>query len=264
VPGKTLLLTFLLLPLLWLACENPNAYRFEPKLVVNGELTANQPIASIFVSWSADITQRYNTEAQRVHGADVRLNGVLLKEYPRASGVYYYPDTLYRVESGKTYRLEVRAEGEYVFSETTVPPPFHFNPLGVAEGDTVQYIPGDSWFSPEFFQLTWPNYTHSKIYRIVSLAEQPTPENFIVDDRPEARLLKGPEEERLNPAIWWTTVLYVRINWMYFNWTGWHKIIVSAMDENYYDYRQGILFGEQYGQNFNTSASDTLRVYLTR
>ncbi len=75
--------------------------------------------------------------------------------------------------------------------------------------------------------------------------------------------------------MWWVADQYVRINWMYFNWTGWHRIIVSAMDENYYTYRKGILFGEQNGQNFNevvkgglglfcSSASDTLRIYVTQ
>ena len=72
---------------------------------------------------------------------------------------------------------------------------------------------------------------------------------------------------------WWVADTYARINWMFFNWTGWHQMIVSAMDSNYYEYRNGILFGEQGEQSFNqvvqgglglfcSSASDTLRIYL--
>ena len=60
---------------------------------------------------------------------------------------------------------------------------------------------------------------------------------------------------------------------MFFNYTGWHNVIVSAMDENYYQYRSGLNFSQFNGQNFNqiikngygifsSSASDTIRIYV--
>lgn len=269
-------IVFVLLALIFFwQCENPNSYTYQRKLVINGELIAGQAIDSVYVTWSTDITERYDTEAQRVHNADVRINGVKLREYPDARGVYRYPDPNFRVQSGETYRIVVRAGSEEAYSETTVPPPFHFNAVGVAGGDTVKYVPGNSWFSDEFFRLEWYTYTASKIYRIISLADSATPENFIHDDRTEANVFKGKEEDRKNPSIWWAGENFTPINWMYFNWTGWHSIIVSAMDENYYNYRNGLIVGEQRGQNFYSvvtngyglfcsSASDTLRIYLVK
>ncbi|RQW00251.1 MAG: DUF4249 domain-containing protein [Calditrichaeota bacterium] len=268
------LLSYFFLMLIFLAgCENPADYRFKPKLTVNGELKAGNPIDSIYVSWAVDITDRYDTEDQKVHRADVRINGILLEEYPDLQGAYYYPDTSYRVSNGEKYRIEVRYGEEMVYSETRVPSPLKFNSLGVSQGDTVQYIPGTSWFSEEFFTLVWPESGDSQIFRIISRADSANPTNFIEDDRIEAEVFKGEPEDRLNPGIWWVADNYARINWMYFNWRGWHDIIVSAVDSNYYNYRKGVLFGEQSGQNFNqvvkggyglffSTASDTLRIYL--
>jgi hypothetical protein len=274
---KTRLSFYLLLTLslicIQIGCENTTEYEFDPQITVNGELKAGFPIDSISLTWSADIIEPYNTPEQLVSGADVRINGLSLMEYNNLKGVYYYPDTTYLVQSGETYRLEVDTGSDQVFSETTVPDPFQFMALEISEGDTVQYIPGTSWFSEEFFNLVWPGYTGSLIYRVLSLAEIATPTNFIKDDRTEAEVFKGEEKDRLNPGMWWVADNYARINWMFFNWTGWHQVMVSAMDSNYYDYRNGILFGEQGAQSFNqivegglglfcSSASDTIRIYL--
>lgn len=264
---------FIVMTLLIYGCENTSEYNYEPQLTVNGELKAGFPIDSISLTWSAGVNERYDTPGQLVSDADIRINGLSLQEYPDYKGYYYYPDTTYRVQSGQTYRLEVYLGDKHLFSETTVPAPFQMTPLGISEGDTVQYVPGLSWFSDEFFNIVWPGYSGSLIYRILSIAEEERPENFIEDDRPEADVFKGEVEDRINPGIWWVADEYVRVNWMFFNWTGWHQIVVSAMDSNYYEYRNGILFGEQGGQNFNqivegglglfsSSASDTLRIFL--
>lgn len=265
--------------ILFLGCENTNEPKFEKKLVVNGQLNLGYPIDSvnsIIVSWTEDITKPYGNSP--VEGALVKINGVTLTEYHDYPGAYHYPNLSQRVQTGETYFLEVSTEGESVTSETTIPAPFEFNPIGIQDGDTVQFISGDSWVSDAFFTLEWPNYNdpNVQIYRVTSLADSATPENYINDDRNIANILKGEREDRKNPTIWWAsnTFKYARINWMYFNWTGWHSIIVSAMDDNYYKYRQGILFNEQRpGEEFNqivkggyglfcSSASDTIRVYI--
>ena len=256
-----------------ISCENPTEYNFIPQLTLNAELKAGYPIDSVFVSWSADITEQYDTDAQKVSGAEVTINGVNLLEYPAAKGIYYYPDTSFRVQSGETYQIKIRSGSDSISSITTVPPTFQFTTIEVTNGDTVKYVPGTSFFSDEFFNITWPQYLNSRIYRIISSADHASDDNFIEDGRPEAEVFKGEKEDRKNPTLWWVADEYVRINWMFFNWTGWHSIIVSAMDDNYYQYRNGILFGEQSGQNFNevvegglglfcSSASDTLRIYL--
>jgi len=261
--------------LLWVisGCENPSEYEFIPQMTLNAELKAGFPIDSVFVSWSANITERYDTDEQKVTNAQVTINGVNLLECPEAKGVYYYPDTSYRVQSGEVYEIKIRSGSDSISSVTVVPASFQITPVEISDGDTVQYIPGTSFFSDEIFNVVWSGYQGSEIYRIISLADVATDANFIVDDRPEAEVFKGEAEDRKNPSIWWVADEYVRINWMFFNWTGWHDIIISAMDDNYYQYRNGILFGEQGGQNFNevvkgglglfcSSASDTLRIFL--
>lgn len=264
------------LGLIFLSCESSNEPKFERKLVINGQLNAGNPIDSIFVSWTESITEKYDDSW--AEGATVTINGTPLNEYSNFKGAFYFPDTAYKVQPGITYYLEATAEGESVTSETTVPDLFQFTPIDVQEGDTVQFIPGDSWVSDAFFTLEWPNYNdpNVEIYRVISLADTATSQNYINDDRNIADILKGEREDRENPTIWWAsnTFKYARINWMYFNWTGWHSIIVSAMDDNYYKYRQGILFNEQRpGEEFNqivkggyglfcSSASDTIRVYI--
>jgi len=273
---KVIFALIIFLVLIFLSCESTNEPKFERKLVINGQLNAGNPIDSIFVSWTEDITERYDDSW--AEGAMVTINGVQLNEYSDFKGAFYYPDTTYRVQAGQIYSLEAVADGERVTSRTIVPQPFQFNPIGAQEGDTIQFIPGDSWVSEAFFTLEWPNYDdpNVQIYRVTSLADTATAENFIDDDRNIAEILKGKIEDRENPAIWWAsnTFKYARINWMYFNWTGWHSIIVSAMDANYYNYKQGILFGEQRpGEQYNqivqggyglfcSSASDTIRVFI--
>jgi hypothetical protein len=256
-------------------CEDTTLYQFQKKLVVNAQLVAGQPLDTVYVTWSAQITERYDTFQQRVQNAEVKLNGIRLEEVSYIPGAYIYPDRYAKVVSGKTYRLEVWKDTEQVFSETTVPPPFHFSSTDVSPGDTVKYVAGTSWISPQFFLLEWTGYKFSKIFRISSLALNPTDTNFINDERTEANIFKGQKEDRENPTIWWVAESYARINWMYFNWIGSHQIVIAAMDENYYKYRSGLLFGEQSGQNFNTvvqngyglfasSANDTINIFIVK
>lgn len=273
---KSVGLVLLLFGLLLWGCEGTVKPEFVPGLVVNGQLTEGYPVDSIFVSWSEDITERYDDS--QVRGAKVSLNDRQLLEYREAPGVYYLPDTTLLIRSGQTYHLKVEAKGHTVTSDTKVPQPLQISSTDVQDGDTVQYVPGDSWLSDAFFTLQWPNYSDPEvlIYRITSLAEQATPENFIVDDRAVADILKGENRDKENPVMWWSSndLKYVHINWMFFNWRGWHTIIVSAMDQNYYNYRNGVVFGEQRpGEEFNqvvkggyglfcSAANDSIRVFI--
>jgi len=111
------------------------------------------------------------------------------------------------------------------------------------------------------------------VYRIISDADTASDITYIEDDRDEANVFKGDKEDRTNPAIWWSGDDFIRVNWMFFNYTGWHNVVVSAMDENYYEYRSGLNFNQFNGQNFNqvikngygifsSSASDTIRIYV--
>ena len=257
-------------------CDSAVEPKFIPGLVVNGQLTAGHTIDSIYISWSEDITEVYDNS--QVSNALVTINGKQLLEYKNNKGVYYLPDRSFIVQSGKIYHLEVEANGKKVTSDTKVPALFNFTSSDVQNGDTVLYIPGNSWVSDAFFTLQWLSYNDPDvlIYRILSFAEETTPENFIQDDRAITDLLKGADRIEINPLLWWTSddFKYARINWMYFNWRGWHSVIVSAMDENYYLYRNGVLFGEQRsGQQFNqvvvggyglfcSAADDTIRVFI--
>lgn len=254
-------------------CEESLEPEFVPRLVVNAELKTGQPVDSVFVSWTADITERFDTEAQKAAGATVRINGVQLAEYGTDRGVYYMADPNFIVQSGETYDLEVILGDERVTSSTTVPAPFQFIAEGIQNGDTMQYVPGTSWFSPAFFTLLWPNYPGAPVYRIISDADTANDITYIEDDRDEAKVFKGDKENRTNPAIWWSSDDFIRVNWMFFNYNGWHNVIVSAMDENYYQYRSGLNFNQFNGQNFNqvikngygifsSSASDTIRIYV--
>lgn len=261
------------LVLFLMSCQGTLEPEFRPKLVINAEFKAGYPVDSVFVSWTADITKHYDPEAQRVRGATVLLNGIPLQEYADAPGVYYLADTNFVVQTGETYQLDVFAGDEHARALTTVPPSFQFTAVDVQEGDTVHYIPGDSWFSDAFFTLEWYDYNEANIYRVLVDADSATPENFIEDDRDIATQFKGEKENRVDPSIWWVNDQFARINWMYFNFTGWHNVIVSAMDDNYYRYHQGLPLFQVNGRNFNqvvengyglvtSSSSDTLRIYL--
>jgi hypothetical protein len=264
---------FIVIVFLLLGCEETLEPEFESKLVVNAELKAGRGIDSVFVSWTAEITERFDTGAQRATGATVKINHIQLAEYPTAPGVYYLPDPTFVVQSGQTYNLEIIAGEELVTSSTTAPEPFQFLAEGIQNGDTMQYVPGTSWFSPAFFILTWYNYPGALVYRIVSDADSANKNTFIEDDRDEANVFKGDPEDRTNPAIWWASDNFARINWMFFNYSGWHTVSVSAMDDNYYQYRSGLNFNQFNGQNFNqiikngygvftSSSSDSIRIYV--
>jgi hypothetical protein len=257
-------------------CDTSTQPGFEPKLVVNGQLNAGYTIDSIFVSMTEDISEVYGNS--QVSAANVIINGQKLEEYRNAPGVYFLDDSTYIIKSGETYQLEVEAAGMKVKSTTIVPSPFQFFSQDIQGGDTVQFIPGDSWVSDAFFTLSWPNYIKPNvlIFRVLSLAEEALEKNRIEDDRTLTDILKGEDRYEQNPSIWWTSsdFPYARINWMYFNYRGWHIITVSAMDENYYLYRNGILFndqrpGEQFNQVieggyglFSSCSTDTIRVFV--
>ena len=200
---KTILITAMVLLLSLMSCDEVTEPEFVPQLTINGELRAGYPIDSIYVNWSSKITEPYDTDEQRVSNADVRINGLQLLEYPDHKGIYYYPDTSLIIQSGESYALEVRVGDEQAYSETTVPSPFFITPSNVANGDTVQYIPGVSFFSNSFFDIIWPGYRDSPIFRILSIADVAADSNFIVDDRIEAEVFKGDPEDRENPGIWW-------------------------------------------------------------
>jgi len=257
-------------------CDTSTEPSFEPKLVVNGQLNAGYSIDSIFVSMTEHITEIYGNS--QVSAADVKINGIKLKEYWNEPGVYFLDDSTFTVQNGESYQLEVEAAGMRVTSTTKVPTPFQFLSPDIQDGDTVQFFPGDSWVSDAFFTLIWPNYVNPNvlIFRVLSWAEEAVEINRIEDDRTLTDILKGEDRYEQNPSIWWTSsdFPYARINWMYFNYRGWHTITVSAMDENYYLYRNGILFneqrpGEQYNQVieggyglFSSCSSDTIRLFI--
>ena len=146
-------IAILCLVFMMLGCDTTTEYEFDPQITVNGELKAGFRIDSISLNWSTDIVERYDTPEQLISGADVRINGMSLVEDSNYKGFYYYPDTTLLVQNGETYRLEIDAGGEQVYSETTVPESFQFTALEVSDGDTVQYIPGTSWFSEHPLRL---------------------------------------------------------------------------------------------------------------
>ena len=98
---------------------------FRPVLYVEAFLKAGEPVDGIFVGTTMPLYEVYDRTASAVSDASVTIeaDGALLQLQPTAGspGTYHSPNL--QIQSGKTYRLTVRAEDFVAQAETTVPDP---------------------------------------------------------------------------------------------------------------------------------------------
>ncbi len=177
------------------SCEKDIDFKsaeIEPKIVVNAVFTAGSTYKYVRIEKSRSILDD-NQYFEALPDANVKLyeDGVfisdlaytsvidtfyeylnygVMKKYPYEHG--YYLDTLLKIKSGSTYRLEILADGfNRVFCETTVPYPAKLNQLNLE----ILKSPGDYYYMPYTLKNKLSisdSKTESNYYRLYTVQNQ--------------------------------------------------------------------------------------------
>jgi len=205
---------------------------YSNQVVVQGYLTANQPIDSIIVRRTARIDEYVLGSALSIQEAIVVVtgNGIsdTLKEMRGFHGYYTSvrnPKNI--IKPRQTYDLFVQVpDGRTVTASTTVPDTFH--------------IIGKESFPPIFhyqkglFTIDWTSSnTYSDYITSVTSVDlsilDPIPSDFGNNDN-------GNKPSRTSYGFNYIDKTHTEIPWFAFHYYGETALIVKAIDKNYYDF----------------------------
>ncbi len=242
------------LPLLisLVGCDGYEPVDFEEQIVVEGYLEAGEELAAIRVSRTAPLNSSYDFEKLAVSGAEVKIHllktdGTIERTYRFAesgnrSGIYI-PLTDDTVRPMRTYRLEVSVEGQRapITSRTTVPALLEL--LRVST-DTLTYQ------GPEQLEIEIaPDAsTRQRVFAFTARALDVRRENLtplaaavLKESDLELEDLSTGSSPLLNEANYEVSengMIRIRLPWIAIAFYGPNRLSISAVDENYYDFRR--------------------------
>ena len=125
-------------------CDGTRDDGFESLLVVSASLGAGEALPPVQLSRTSPLLDRYDPDRVVVGGAQVRVT-LLAPDgsderttlYAPGDGFYFPTGDVPTVESGRTYRLDVAADGQTLRAVTTVPPT-----LTLVEGPAERVVYG--------------------------------------------------------------------------------------------------------------------------
>ena len=125
-------------------CDGTRDDDFVSLLVVSASLGAGEPLPPVQLSRTSPLLDRYEPEAVAVRGARVTVTLLAADgsdeqatPYAEGDGLYYPAGDVPAVLAGRTYRLDVLADGETLHAVTTVPPA-----LELVEGPAERVVYG--------------------------------------------------------------------------------------------------------------------------
>lgn len=161
----------------------------------------------------------------------------------------YVPTTAdYRPVGRWTYRLEARkkSEGVDLWAETCAPDTFNFFAAARSNPFTPVAIDGDTLTreDDEIF-INWTESAEAQGFVLGIIAE--TPRDHLIPLDPDWDP-NDPDDE-LEPADLqrhnWTIARYdqrsMTIGWIFFQWSGWNRLYISAASPDYFDYMYTLL-----------------------
>jgi hypothetical protein len=221
----------------------PNQY--SDQLVVNAFIFAEQPIDSVFIQRTGNILEFYSDDAVAITNASVQITLMSASNPAAAETTYmlthdsakrgrYFSPVIIR--PNRIYALRVTAPNYPVVTGTTLVPDTF---------SVITTLPPVVIWNIEYQPITVA-WTQSRNYvdYIPSATSIDTTAPLINDFRSENRKADDPKPERTGYFFNIPQRHSVSIPWLGFSYLGLHKLSVSAVDKNYYDYlRQAIASG---------------------
>ena len=249
-----------------LSCDSiidlPDPAKFEKKIVLNGNLILGSSTVVVRLDVATAIEDNFNTLSTALQGATVILKydstEVMMKE--TSFGSYQYSNSLFRVESGKSYTIEASDSFLPPITATTIVPyPINLTEMTpiVNSGDSITYIPaGDDaqFLDPFLFSFKVKSTVDGEfpsIIRLVNRALEPSKETMVTEDNElKAFLFKwngigDDSDEDINERIRTRNSIIFnsvdpdaeyKMGWIYYTFYGRQSFEVYALDQAYYNY----------------------------
>ena len=249
-----------------LSCDSiidlPDPAKFEKKIVLNGNLILGSSTVVVRLDVATAIEDNFNTLSTALQGATVILKydstKVMMKE--TSFGSYQYSNSLFRVESGKSYTIEASDSFLPPITATTIVPyPINLTEMTpiVNSGDSITYIPaGDDaqFLDPFLFSFQVMSSVEGEfpsIIRLVNRALEPSKETMVTEDNElKAFLFKwngigDDSDEDINERIRTRNSIIFnsvdpdaeyKMGWIYYTFYGRQSFEVYALDQAYYNY----------------------------
>lgn len=228
---------------------------FQPEVVVEGVLVAQEPLPPVRLSRTAALDEVYAFDRLALSGAEavvLLLDGAggVEARFPyeeRAPGTYR-PRDVHAVLPSRTYRLEVQvpeaadvtAAGGRVRAETTVPDTFR---VVRPPPDTVRY---DIFATPPTIDVTRTETTGRAavfIFSIVALAPDeygltPTLAELLDEDDDPSDFIEGssPILNEGNYSVNPDGTLALQVPWFGISYYGPNRFVANALDDALYDF----------------------------
>jgi hypothetical protein len=268
------ILLLLLAALSLASCEETLNSDFTPQLVLEGYLYANEPLDSVVIRRTLEITE--TDSLQFVQGATVTLSyddqNIRLIERPEFPGAYFPPSPL-TIEPRKTYRIRVEAMGQVATSETTVPDAIALDSAKIGDRvlningvDTIEYPGTREELSKPGVRLWWTRSQSARGYGMEAVTFDSTAE--IIDLDPEDDNL--PDSNAMGRYRFFILSNSEQILWRQFRRYGENTVRALALDQNLQDF----LTRSQFDNNtlrvqgglgvFGSAARASMRVYVRK
>ena len=275
---KALLISLLLLLGLGLAsCEETSDAVFTPQLVIEGYLYANEPLDSIVVRRTLEITQ--DDSLSFVSGAIVTLTTPEgeMRLVERESG-RYHPEQPVIVQPGGLYKLRVDAMNMTATSETTVPQAISLDSakledrhLSLTGIDTIDYLKSREELNKPCVRLWWTKSMGYAGYALEATSFDTTAE--IIDFEPGDDNL--PDSISMGRYRFFILSRSEQLTWRQFRRYGVNTVRALALDRNLQDFALGLyLTRSQFDNNtlhvegglgvFGSAARASIRVYVRK
>lgn len=278
---KTLrnIVVILFLGMLLVSCEETLVAEFEPQLVLEGYLYANELMDSIVIRQTVAITSSdsivYVPNAIvtfSFDGQDIRLI-----EKPDLPGRYFPPSPIL-IEPNKTYGIRVEALGKVATSETTVPQPIRIDSVKIENRrlsingiDTVDYPKDRNELSRQGVCLWWSRSSNALGYGIEAVTFDTTAE--VIDMDPTDDNL--PDSNSMGRYRFFIVGNSEQVVWRQFRRYGVNTVRALALDRNLQDFALGLYFtGSQFDNNtlhvngglgvFGSAARASTQVYMRK
>lgn len=225
-------------------------YTNEP--ILTAFLYNGEPVDTVYFERVAPVYGYYDPAEYGIPGADIIICPVAdpLTEFrftdPDSDGVYTPDGNVLVPESGVQYSIEARKddEGLFLWAETIVPDTFSLamTPEPIDTIDNYPILDTLTRNDPNIV-LDWTDSGTYAGYVLNVICED---DSFIPLD-PDYE----PDDDEDSSRVAFDVVLEgtntKTIPWIYFEWAGWHRIELLAVDEAYFDYFISV-FRLQFGQ----------------
>ncbi len=244
-----LILSLLLIGLLTITgCENPSdPEQFDPRIVLDAYLSIGDTVAAN-LSWSQSVMDVYDPLVTAIPDARVIayidnvpdtlqyrfesrptytiIHGDTVRDTLRYSR--YYSRTQI-VHSTTSYRLVATLpDGRAAYGETRSPSPFRMisDSTTVRSGDTISFGHGYG----ARMKLKWQPDALAQQYWLVAVCHDTTAPKL----RTESGMGHGEDPDRT--SYWTQDASDAFVPWFFFNYTGWHTVLVYNIDQAFKRY----------------------------